>query len=168
MTTIIKQVIINRLPVPIELADVIKEFCFQSIRVMINRQKTRHACVQLQFAATTIEYLPPSPCMYHELAVRYFDCPATADQVIRICGHCGNYVTNLIPRSKEPCYWRDKCVIYVHIEKIKCICTRNVMRGPCGKLPRGAELSPVFYERKAHAGFDYSGPHCYSGPHYYS
>jgi len=160
MTTIAKQIIINRLPVPHELADVVKEFCFQSISVMKDRQKTRHACVQLQFAATTIEHLPPSPCIYHELEVKYFDCPATPNQIIRICGHCGNYVTNLIPLAKVPSYWSTRCEIYVHVEKIKCLCTYNVMRGPSGTLPWCAEGSPdQFYERKAHAGFEYRGPH---------
>ena len=74
MTTIAKQIIINRLPVPRDLTGVIKEFCFQPISVIIDRQKTRHACAQLQFTATKIEYLPQGPCVYNELEIKYFDC----------------------------------------------------------------------------------------------
>ena len=83
----------------------------------------------------------------------------TANKIIRICGQCGNFITNLIPRAKVPCHLSTRCKIYVHVEKIKYICTLNVMRDPCGKLPTIAVGAPdLFYERNAHSGFDYSGP----------
>ena len=155
MTTIAKQIIINRLPLPCDLAEVIKEFCFHPINVMIDNQKTIHNHVQLQLATTTMKYKLFCLDNYYTLDID-FKCPITPNQTIRICKRCGNYVTSLYMPTKVPLITGGN--IYIHVEKIKCICTHNAMRKPCGNLPRMAMENPnLLYERKAHAGFDYSG-----------
>lgn len=48
MSSITKQLIINRLPVPDVIADIIKEYSFQTIKVMIKRQEKKNKILQRQ------------------------------------------------------------------------------------------------------------------------
>lgn len=100
--SIIKQIYINKIKLPKEIKDIIKDFLFHDI-IKLTKKRKNKICLKINKSIFTCRTLNKDPEQYSFYLVNYSKL-----HTFRLCKNCGNYLTaknyaDIVSRIKCKC-----------------------------------------------------------------